>query len=339
MGPPWVSSRDYFLHARCLELLRTGTMGTADWGIGVANNFIGGMRDVLFGLSRVAVVIRDSPTVRRKLLETWVLNGLVLAFSVIAFDHIVIPLLRFSINAFMSLLLGNEQQSESQVSFIVTLVWYLFSALWVLPLFWLNKPISSLWFLEIADEVLRHMKQEDTQNVTNKSKSKLQKSRKKAPELSKWIADMLFSLVLECLFLVQATVVGLMPAIGIFLSYSHLTLLYSLYSFEYAWMDHKVSVNQRIAMIEGNWPYFMGFGLPLTVATSLPNSFIISACVFAVLFPLFLIIACDTEPMSSDVFRLRAFRIVECLTNAVFSRLYQKSTSASANNGASNGSS
>ena len=314
-------------------------MGTTDWGIGVANNFVGGMRDVLFGLSRVAAVIRDSPTVRKKLCETWVLNGFVLAFSVIAFDHVVIPLLHFFINTFMSLLLGDEQQSEPQVGFIVSLVWYLFSALWVLPLFWLNKPISSLWFLEIADEVLRHMKEEDTQNSRNKSKSKVLKSRKKGPEVSKWIADMLFSLVLECLFLLQAMVVGLIPAIGIFLSYSHLTLLYSLYSFEYAWMDHRVSVNQRIAMIEEKWPYFMGFGLPLTVATALPNSFIISACVFAVLFPLFLIIACDTEPMSSDVFRLRAFQVVEWLTNAMFSRLHQKTTPATASSGASNSSS
>lgn len=289
----------------------------------MVNSFVGGLRDALFGLSRVAVVLRDCPAVRKKLCETWVLNGFVLAFSVIAFDNVVIPLLHFLINAFIRLLLGDDQETELHaVGFIISLVRYLFSALWVLPLFWLNKPISSIWFLEIADEVLRQMKEND------KKKSKMLKTRKKGPEVSKWIADMLFSLVLECLFLFQAMLVGLLPAIGVLLSYSHLTLLYSLYSFEYAWMDHRVSVNQRITMIEEQWPYFVGFGLPLTVATALPRSFIISASVFAVLFPLFLIIACDTEHMTADVFRLRAFRVVEWLTNALFRRLHPTGAAA-----------
>ncbi|XP_062510747.1 etoposide-induced protein 2.4 homolog [Corticium candelabrum] len=284
-------------------------------GVGVANSFFGGVLDALLGLSRVAVVIRDSHTIRKKLFETWVLNGIVLACSVITFDNVIIPLLHLVIHDFILPLLGVDE-SQLQVEFIISLVSYLFSALWVLPLFWLNKPISSVWFLEIADEVLRQMKEDN-----RKMKSKVSKGRKKGPDVSKWIADMLFSLVLECLFLFQAMLVGFIPAVGVILSLSHLTLLYSLYSFEYAWMDHRLSVNQRIAMIEENWPYFVGFGLPLTVATALPRSFIISACVFAVLFPLFLIIACDTEPRPADVFRLRAFRVVEWLGNVIFSRL------------------
>ena len=34
-------------------------------------------------------------------------------------------------------------------------------------------------------------------------------------------------------------------------------------------------VHQRVAFIEKNWPYFLGFGLPLAVVTALPNSLVI----------------------------------------------------------------
>ena len=34
-------------------------------------------------------------------------------------------------------------------------------------------------------------------------------------------------------------------------------------------------VHKRLSYIECNWPYFVGFGLPLAITTSLPTSFIV----------------------------------------------------------------
>lgn len=36
-----------------------------------------------------------------------------------------------------------------------------------------------------------------------------------------------------------------------------------------------MELNSRLSIIENCWPYFLGFGLPLAVVTSLPESYII----------------------------------------------------------------
>ena len=38
--------------------------------------------------------------------------------------------------------------SESGVlSWLGTILWYIFTGFWVLPIFWISKPINSIWFM------------------------------------------------------------------------------------------------------------------------------------------------------------------------------------------------
>lgn len=96
------------------------------------------------------------------------------------------------------------------------------------------------------------------------------------PSFSVIIADTLFSLLVQSLFLVQSMAVSLLPInyFGIACNV-HLCLLYSLYSFEYKWCNMGWELHKRLTYIEINWPYFLGFGTILTFLTQLSSSYII----------------------------------------------------------------
>lgn len=129
--------------------------------------------------------------------------------------------------------------------------------------FWLhhsNGPFVALFLQDIADSAY--------------------KFRKGQPQLfvsfSVIIADTLFSLLVQTLFLIQSMVVNLLPFnyFGIICNV-HLCLLYSLYSFEYKWCNMGWELHKRLTYIETHWPYFLGFGTILTILTQLSSSIFI----------------------------------------------------------------
>ncbi|XP_050077810.1 etoposide-induced protein 2.4 homolog [Anopheles maculipalpis] len=252
--------------------------------------------------SLVSKRIEESKVLKR-VLQCSLLNGGIFMLSILFFEYAVLP----GLHLFLWYLFRNSTTMTTVWGWMQPSLSLLFNSFWVAPLFLLSKIVNSLWFQDIADSAY--------------------KFRKGRPQLiasiSKLIADTLISLLIQILFLLQSTLVKYLPVPVPFACTAiymvHMSLLCSLYAFEYKWFNMGWELHKRLTYIEQNWPYFLGFGLPLAVLSELPNSIVISGCVFSVLFPLFIISANEATP-KVDVCEtpLKLFSIVVALTNALF---------------------
>uniref|UniRef100_A0A182JQX3 Etoposide-induced protein 2.4 n=1 Tax=Anopheles christyi TaxID=43041 RepID=A0A182JQX3_9DIPT len=245
----------------------------------------------------------EESKVLKRVLQCSLLNGGIFMLSILFFEYVVLP----GLHLFLWYLFRNSTTMTTVWGWMQPSLSLLFNSFWVAPLFLLSKIVNSLWFQDIAD-----------------SAYKVRKGRPQLiPSISKLIADTLISLLIQILFLLQSTAVKYLPVPVPFACTAiymvHMSLLCSLYAFEYKWFNMGWELHKRLTYIEQNWPYFLGFGLPLAVLSELPNSIVISGCVFSVLFPLFIISANEATPKDNVCGTpLKLFSIVVALTNALF---------------------
>uniref|UniRef100_A0A915EG96 Etoposide-induced protein 2.4 n=1 Tax=Ditylenchus dipsaci TaxID=166011 RepID=A0A915EG96_9BILA len=134
------------------------------------------------------------------------------------------------------------------------------------------------WFADIASSALKY------RGI----------SSSKIPDFSRAASDFIHAIFVELVFLVQAlAIIGLeVPVLSKFFGFIYMSLLHSLYSFDYIWMSSGISMNTRLAMVERSWPFHLGFGTLLTLATSMSTNFVINGCIFGALFPFFIVSSC-----------------------------------------------
>ncbi|KAF8358006.1 epg-4 [Pristionchus pacificus] len=111
------------------------------------------------------------------------------------------------------------------------------------------------------------------------------------PSISISAADFIASILLEVVFMVQTALMKHLPLPGVaFIAvFVHMSMLNSMYSFEYFWMSNGVPLIRRIDRLERRWPFFLGFGAPLTALTLYSDNTLVQGCIFGALFPLFII--------------------------------------------------
>lgn len=165
--------------------------------------------------ANVHVSSKQSISVYKRLTECCLLNIGVFGSSIIIFNWLLLPYMY----QLMFLFFGHEKRVEGIWYWLNPILQYLFGAFWVLPLFVLSRLVNAFWFQDIAECTFR---------------GRFQPKR----SVSIFIADTLFSLIIQALFLIQAVIAGKVSYVGQVISILHLSLLYSLYSFEYKWFNN-----------------------------------------------------------------------------------------------------
>ena len=166
--------------------------------------------------------------------------------------------------------------------------YFFFNVFLILPLTLINKLAAGIWLLEIANLVYRHHYGQP----------------KPFPSFSVALADFLYSIPLSFIFFVQGNAFNylLVQSLGLHhLFYCfHISILYSLYAFEYKWYYMGIDLRVRLQLIEKNWPYFLGFGFPLYLATHLVSS-TYSGYTYSSLFPFMVVSATRVSAPTTDV--------------------------------------
>ncbi|XP_030767243.1 etoposide-induced protein 2.4 homolog [Sitophilus oryzae] len=248
---------------------------------------------------------QEDSKVIHKVLQCATLNGGIFLASVFVFECLLLP----SLNKFFSVLFGSDAFVTMVVwSWIEYIVLLVYRSFWLVPLFFLSRVINAFWFQDIADSAYRYSR-----------------GRPVAfPSISELFADSIFSIFVQFLFLLQASLTSYIPIypVGYILYVVQMSLLYSLYSFEYKWFNMGWKLHERLAFIENHWPYFVGFGLPLTIFTQLSDSWVVSGCVFSILFPFFILSGNEASPVTdaSDI-HLQLFTPVIAVANTFFSKI------------------
>lgn len=245
-----------------------------------------------------------------RVLQCMLLNGGVVLLSIIIFNYVLTPILQFVISFIYDQTSSNEESTSATIwEWAWPFLSFTFNSLWIFPIYLLSRIINAIWFQDIADATYRLTRGRPMQ----------------LPSLSRNIADILFSLVVETFFLIQAFLMKTLipiPMIANFFYFLHLCLLYALYSFEYKWFNMGWDVTQRLAAIESSWPYYVGFGIPLVSCSGgvfFPVSFVVSGCIFSLLFPLFIISANNGRLPAPSGMSLKLFAFSVMAANKLFS--------------------
>lgn len=203
-------------------------------------------------------------------------NMFALLISVFVFGFILPQGLSMAMTYFFA-------DSVDRLSYISPLVT---GVLWFAPIIVITKFVNLFWFQDIADCVYR-AKRGRPQTLMS---------------FSNVVADIVYNCVLEALFFLQCSLAKHVPIVGVgeFLNLLHLSFMYSLYAFEYDWFNRGWSVQQRIRKIEHNWPYFVGFGLPLAILGNF-FSFIANVFIFSMVFTPYIISAIEANPIQMKI--------------------------------------
>nr|GAT43988.1 predicted protein [Mycena chlorophos] len=113
------------------------------------------------------------------------------------------------------------------------------------------------------------------------------------------IATSAYRVVMVFTSVVVSFALGLVPVVGPVAGFLFLCWIDAYYCFEFVWIARGMSLSGRVRHLEERWAYYLAFGFPAAVLCSFGSS-VANAVVFALFFPLYIIMAMHARPVPED---------------------------------------
>jgi hypothetical protein len=123
-------------------------------------------------------LVENQRKLRKRLGESCLLNGLFLLLCILVFNYILMPFLNWTVYKIL-----NENSYNRMNNFLNSFLYYLFSFVWIMPVFLLSKLFNVLSYQDIGDAAY----------FNNYGKPKLYEKT----SISDLIADSIFSCILQ----------------------------------------------------------------------------------------------------------------------------------------------
>jgi len=293
--------------------------------------FLYGLYDAL-SFGEAFRVLYEDKSIRSFSLKCLVLNGFLFLGSMTIFIFFIAPLTRAItlssinvnygnnnnntiINSTLNLTtsttqnisnLADPENMATIFDYFFRMMYYVF---WLYPIYALSFLLNTLWYQDIAD--LAYLRQ-------------VGKPKPTTVRVSQRIADEIYRIFLILVYLVEISLWLLIPYIGQFIAFLKICWLYGFYCFEYRWINQGWMLQKQLDYFEEHWAYFIGFGTPCTLVTFFVTT-LVSNGLFALIFPLLIIMANRAKPIKSrelEPKRVRMFIFAE-LINGYVLRLFR----------------
>ncbi|KAI9205879.1 etoposide-induced protein 2.4-domain-containing protein [Polychytrium aggregatum] len=246
---------------------------------------LAGIKDALLFPSAL-IVIYSSRTIQVAIVKCLVLNGILLLGSIALFHLFVSPVIKALLDSPGSISspasAADALPASERFGAVLMTIYHIFL---LYPIYLVSFVLSTFWYQEIANRSFR------LQVGTPRPMAKTYES------LLKMVAGEVYHAILILIVSIQTSLVyNLIPVLGPSLSFVCSAWMFSFFSFEYKWIYQGWPLEKRIDYLEKRWAYFLGFGLPGAAATFFFPT-MTSQGVFAIIFPLYIIMANTATPL------------------------------------------
>ncbi|KAL0486309.1 etoposide-induced protein [Acrasis kona] len=320
--------------------MKTNTKQTPSWSDtnwrAVASHMSKGFKDAV-NLSSTVNFFVKSDKLQKLFVQCFLLNGAIFVGSVVILDYLAAPIF---VSAFGGSTPSNETMLHDKT---VNTLSRSFSLLkndanvkffWIYPLYTLSFLFNAIWYGEIA-KISYELNEKRKAQIQRRAGGTPAPPAQQAPNLSfrkaivDKITDQIYLNILLLFFVIQQSVASYIPFIGTFLEFLTFTWYSAFYSFQFLWSYHsEINLQKQLEYFERHWAYMLGFGAPPALASYF-FPFFINAGIWAMLFPVFIVLAIRSSPPSikGDMPPLHVFHYSKKVSNFIitcFKRTQQK---------------